>query len=102
VHNPKRLLGNVGYHPDEHAALAKVKSSGFTDVFRKHCTDDGNYTFWDYRVKDGVARGLGWRVDHIWANQAAAESSMRSWIDREPRLWEKPSDHTPILAEFAF
>jgi len=102
VHNPKRLLGNVGYHPDEHAALAKVKSSGFTDVFRKHCADDGQYTFWDYRVKDGVARGLGWRVDHIWANAAGAKKSKRSWIDREPRLWEKPSDHTPIVAEFNF
>jgi exodeoxyribonuclease-3 len=102
VHNPKRLLGNVGYHPDEHAALAKVKSSGFTDVFRKHCTDEGQYSFWDYRAKDGVAKGLGWRVDHIWGNQSAAEKSTRSWIDREPRLWEKPSDHTPILAEFNF
>lgn len=102
VHNPKRLLGSVGYHPDEHAALARVKAGGFIDIFRKHCSDDGNYTFWDYRVKDGVSKGLGWRVDHIWGNAAAAEKSVRSWIDREPRLWEKPSDHTPILAEFRF
>lgn len=102
VHNPKRLLGSVGYHPDEHTALAKVKSGGFIDVFRKHCSDDGQFTFWDYRAKDGVARNLGWRVDHIWANEAGAQKSKRSWIDREPRLWEKPSDHTPIVAEFNF
>ena len=102
MHNPKRLLGSVGYHPDEHAALAKVKSSGFTDIFRKHCPDEGQYTFWDYRVKENVVRGLGWRVDHIWANEAGAQNSKRAWIDKEPRLWEKPSDHTPIVAEFKF
>ena len=22
------------------------------------------------------------------------------WIDREPRSWEKPSDHTPVVAVF--
>lgn len=102
VHNPKRLLGSVGYHPDEHKALAAVKEWGFTDVFRKHMPDGGNYTFWDYRVKDGVSKGLGWRVDHIWGTAKAAEKSVKAWIDVEPRLWEKPSDHTPILAEFSF
>jgi len=102
VHNPKRLLGNIGYHPDEHRALAVVKEWGFTDVFRKHTPEGNNYTFWDYRVKDGVSRGLGWRVDHLWGTRKAAEKSVKSWIDVEPRLWEKPSDHTPILAEFSF
>jgi len=102
VHNPKRLLGSVGYHPEEHKALASVMEWGFTDVFRKHKPEGGNYTFWDYRVKDGVDRGLGWRVDHICATSKAAEKSVNSWIDIEPRLWEKPSDHTPILAEFSF
>jgi len=101
VHNPKRLLGSVGYHPEEHKALAIVKEWGFVDVFREHIKEGGHYTFWDYRVKDGVARGLGWRVDHIWATKNVAAKSIRSWIDREPRLWEKPSDHTPILAEIS-
>jgi len=26
--------------------------------------------------------------------------SVRSWIDMEPRTWEKPSDHAPVIAEF--
>jgi hypothetical protein len=29
-----------------------------------------------------------------------AEKSTRSWIDKGPRLLKKPSDHTPIIAEF--
>jgi exodeoxyribonuclease-3 len=24
-----------------------------------------------------------------------------SYIDREPRTWERPSDHTPVIAEFS-
>ena len=102
VHDPKRLLGHVGYHPDEHKALKRVKEWGFVDVFRKHKTDPGEYTFWDYRVRNAVERGLGWRVDHIWATKPLAEKSQDAWIDLEPRLWDKPSDHTFIVAEFMF
>ncbi len=99
VHNPKRLIGNVGYHPDEHKELLSVKSWGFTDLYRKFNPESGNYTFWDYRVKDGIARGLGWRVDHIWGTAPLEKKVTRSWIDIAPRLMEKPSDHTPILVD---
>jgi exodeoxyribonuclease-3 len=102
VHDPKRLYGHVGFHPDEHKALEKVKASGFTDIFRKYHPEPGHYTFFDYRVRDCVARGLGWRVDHIWANNPALLKTRDSWIDKEPRLFERPSDHTPILAKFDF
>jgi exodeoxyribonuclease III len=101
VHDPKRLLGHVGFHPDEHRALASVKSWGFVDILRKHRPEPGLYTFWDYRVRDSVSRGLGWRVDHIWGTETAAACSMSAEIDRGPRTWEKPSDHTPLIAEFS-
>ena len=100
VHDPARLLGHVGFHPEEHAALARVKAWGFTDVFRKHVPDPCQYTFWDYRARDAVARGKGWRVDHIWATSSLAARSRRAWIDVVPRLTERPSDHTVLVAEF--
>ncbi len=100
VHDPKRLLGHVGYHPDEHRALENVRQWGFTDIFRIYREEGGQYTFWDYRVRDSVARGLGWRVDHIWGTETMAGLSEDAFIDMEPRYWEKPSDHTPILARF--
>lgn len=101
VHDPKRLLGHVGFHPDEHRALAAVKEWGFTDIFRKHHPEPGHYSFWDYRARDGVAKGLGWRVDHIWATGPLADSSVDAWIDTAPRRGERPSDHTPVVAEFS-
>ena len=100
VHDPKRLLGHVCYHPEAHRALAEVKDWGFVDVFRKHEPGPGQYTFYDYRAKDPVRNGRGWRVDHIWATAPMADRSTRAWIDLEPRQAERPSDHTPLLATF--
>ena len=58
------------------------------------------YTFYDYRVKDAINKALGWRIDHMLATQKLAELAVNCWVDIEPRKWEKPSDHTPLLAEF--
>jgi len=100
VHNPKRLVKHVDFHPKVRAALQQVKDWGFVDVFRMHCPEAEQYTFWDYRVRDAVARKLGWRVDHIWATKPLANKSTRSWIDVEARLAKRPSDHTFLVAEF--
>jgi len=100
VYDPEGLLGSIGFHPEEHKALSFVKEWGFVDVFRMHNPDGGAYTFWDYRIPYAVRRGLGWRVDHIWATQCLAEKAKRTWIDVAPRKLEKPSDHTFIVAEF--
>jgi exodeoxyribonuclease-3 len=100
VYDPDHLLGSVGYHPDEHEALLRLREWGFVDVFRMHQPQPGHFTFWDYRVRNAFSRKMGWRVDHIWATQPLAEKSVRSWIDTAPRLKERPSDHTVIAAEF--
>ena len=100
VYEPEALLGHVCYHPDVHRALQEVMEWGFVDVFRRHCGEAGQYTFWDYRLRGSVRRNLGWRLDHIMATEVFAEKSTACHIDREPRLTERPSDHTPIVAEF--
>jgi exodeoxyribonuclease-3 len=100
VYDPAHLEGQVGFYPDERAALQRFRQWGFIDVFRLHQPGPGHYTFWDYRLRNAVPRNLGWRVDHIWATGPLAEESTRAWIDVAPRLMEKPSDHTPIVAEF--
>jgi exodeoxyribonuclease-3 len=100
VYDPQGLKGSIGFHPEEHRALEEVRKWGLMDVFRLHVTEGGNYTFWDYRLRNAVARGMGWRVDHIWATETMARRSKRAWIDLEPRRSERPSDHTPIVAEF--
>jgi len=100
VYDPEKLLGSVGYHPEEHRALEEVKAWGFEDVYRRHKPLEQSYTFWDYRIPQAVRRGLGWRIDHIWATRCLAEKSTNAWIDTETRLGRRPSDHTFIVAEF--
>lgn len=100
VYDSDHLLGSIGYHPEEHAALQRFKEWGFVDVFRLHEHRAEQYTFWDYRVKNAIAGKRGWRVDHIWATRSLAKQSTRAWIDISPRLLERPSDHTFIVAEF--
>jgi exodeoxyribonuclease-3 len=100
IYDPKGLLGHVCFHPDVHKALKMVCRWGFTDVFRMHCNQPGQYTFWDYRLPNSVKRNLGWRIDHIMATESLAQKCTACYIDKKPRFADKPSDHTPIVAEF--
>jgi exodeoxyribonuclease-3 len=100
VYDPEGLLGHVCFCPEVTEALNKVRQWGFVDLFRMHCDEPGQYTFWDYRMRGGLRRNLGWRMDHIMATKPLAEKCTACYIDKMPRLAEKPSDHTPIIAEF--
>ena len=100
IHNAEKQAEHVCYHVDVRKALADTLSWGFTDVFRKHHPEAGQYTYYDYRTIDAVGRKMGWRVDHILATKPLADKSTDSFIDIKPRLKEKPSDHTFLVADF--
>jgi len=100
VYDPQALLGHVCFHPQVHKALSDVMAWGFVDVFRGHCDKAGEYTFWDYRMRNAFGRNLGWRLDHLMATVPLAEKSIACYIERELRQAERPSDHVPIVAKF--
>ena len=100
VYDPQGLLGHVCYHRQVHKALEKVMAWGLVDCFRMHCDKDGQYTFWDYRMRGALSRNRGWRLDHIMATRPLADMCTNCFIDKDPRLQDRPSDHTPIVAEF--
>ena len=100
VYDPQSLLGHVCFNPQVQEALRAVCEWGFVDVFRRHCDEAGQYTFWDYRLRNSFKRNLGWRLDHIMATKPLAEKSRACYVDKRPRVAERPSDHTPIVAEF--
>ncbi|MEI6563127.1 MAG: exodeoxyribonuclease III [bacterium] len=100
IHNSKQQANHVCYHVDARNAFARTQAWGFVDVFRKHHPEPGQYTFFDYRQRDSVKKNCGWRIDFIMATQALAAKSVDAKIDLAPRLAEKPSDHTVLMAEF--
>jgi exodeoxyribonuclease-3 len=99
VHDPKQWQGKILFSRREREALAEIKAWGFEDAFRLHTEEGGHFSWWDYRA-GSFRRNTGLRIDHIWTSEKLAADCTASWIDKEPRAWERPSDHTPVLAEF--
>jgi len=100
IHNSEVQGNHVCFHVDVREAFAETRSWGFEDVFRRHHPEPGQYTFFDYRTPNAAKRGMGWRIDHIMATPPMARCSSDAFIDLEPRLGEKPSDHTFLAADF--
>ncbi len=86
--------------PREREALGELFKLGMSDVFRQFDQAEKSFSWWDYRAA-GFRRNAGLRIDLILASTAMAEACQTSYIDKEPRTWERPSDHTPVVAEFA-
>ena len=99
VHDPRLWQGRILFSDPERAALQEIKSWGFTDAFRLHTEAGGHYSWWDYRA-GAFRRNHGLRIDHIWITEPLVPKNKSTWIDIEPRTWERPSDHAPVVAEF--
>ncbi|MBW1729605.1 MAG: exodeoxyribonuclease III [Deltaproteobacteria bacterium] len=100
VYDPEGLQGEVGFHPKEQEAMRELLGWGLQDLFRKHESRGGFYTFWDYRIPNALKRKMGWRIDYVLATAPLADKCVRVWIDEGARSLKKPSDHTFLVAEF--
>ncbi len=100
VHDPAAWAGKVLCSEPERTALQALLALGLRDTFRLFGQPDPGYSWWDYRAA-AFRRNLGLRIDLILASSALSERCTGCCIDREPRRWERPSDHAPVLAEFA-
>ncbi|MGI8495303.1 MAG: exodeoxyribonuclease III [Pyrinomonadaceae bacterium] len=91
--------GKLHFTKPERAAIHHVKQWGFTDVFRQINGDAQIFSWWNYR-EGAFFKNHGLRIDHIWTSKSLAEKCLACWIDKEPRGWERPSDHTPVVGDF--
>ena len=87
--------------PLERQALRALLDLGLTDVFRKFEQPDKTFSWWDYRAA-GFRRNAGLRIDLILTSAAMTARCTASFVDKEPRAWDRPSDHAPVIAEFEF
>jgi len=99
VHDPKAWEGNVLVSPAEREAFRRLEAMGLQDAFRLFEQPEASFSWWDYRMA-GFRRNLGLRIDHILLSPALAQGCKACWIDKAPRKLERPSDHTPVVAEF--
>lgn len=99
VHDPAAWQGQILCSEAERSALQAIHALGLSDTFRQFEQVEKSFSWWDYRG-GGFRRNLGLRIDLILASKPLADACQTCVIDREPRTWEKPSDHTPVVAEF--
>jgi exodeoxyribonuclease-3 len=99
VHDPEAWRGKILCSDPERAALGALLDLGLRDLFRLFDQEERLFSWWDYRML-GFRRNHGLRIDLILGSKPLAESCTACRIDKEPRRRERPSDHTPVVAEF--
>ncbi len=100
VHDPQRWAGKVLCSDPEREAFQRLLATGLCDTFRLFDQTEQQFSWWDYRM-NAFRRNMGLRIDHILASTPLCEQCHSCVIDKGPRKNERPSDHTPVIAEFA-
>jgi len=98
VHNPKSWHERILCSTPERNALKTLLGIGFVDSFRLFEQEDNVFSWWDYR-SGGFDKNMGLRIDLILVSSLLAEQCIASYVDPEPRAWERPSDHAPVICE---
>ena len=97
VHDPQAWEGQNLVSPPERNAFQELIKLGLSDSFRMFEQAPKTFSWWDYRMM-GFRRNAGMRIDHVLLSKALQEKCSSSIVDKEPRAWEQPSDHAPIIA----
>jgi exodeoxyribonuclease-3 len=100
VHNPAAWAGKIMCSPGERAALESIYSLGLRDTFRLFPQPEKVFSWWDYRA-GAFRRNQRLRIDLVLASEPLSQTCLGCRIDKEPRGWDRPSDHVPVVAEFA-
>jgi exodeoxyribonuclease-3 len=98
VFDPVAWGADILCSPPERAALAAITDLGLHDSFRLLEQANTHYSWWDYR-QGAFRRNMGLRIDLILIGNALKSAVTAVGIDREPRRWERPSDHAPVMLE---
>jgi len=103
VWSHKQLLNTVSHTPIEVEALNGLQGSNdWVDLGRHfHPAPRRLHTWWSYRSPDWTKNDRGRRLDHMWATKDVAAQARAHNVHEPCRAWERPSDHVPLVTEFA-
>ena len=99
VHDPEEWRDSILCSAPERDALGAITALGLTDTFRLFEQPERSFSWWDYRAA-AFRRNRGLRIDLVLASSELARRCTSCRIDRDARARERPSDHTPVVAEF--
>jgi exodeoxyribonuclease-3 len=99
-YDPSAFIGATHVSEPEREALRQIERAGLVDLTRQLNPVEPCYSWWDYR-NGAFHRGWGLRIDLLYVDRGLLEKAVSSYIDRDARKGEKPSDHAPVIGEFA-
>ena len=98
-HKPSSWMHDALFQPEPRARYRVLLGLGYTDAFRfLHPGQGGYFTYWDY-FRRAFEYNRGIRIDHLLLSPVLAPRLTSCEIDKGPRALDKPSDHTPIVAQ---
>lgn len=103
VWSHKQLLDVVSHTPVEVDLLNNaIGAFGWIDVTRNFVPETEKiYSWWSYRAQDWETSDRGRRLDHVWTSPALKGAATAHAILKKARGWKQPSDHVPVMVEFA-
>ena len=99
-YDPKSWQGDALFLPQTRAAFRSLLNLGLHDALRMTSNAPKMYTFWDYQA-GAWQKDMGLRIDHFLLSPYVADMMHTCSVDKTPRSWDKPSDHTPIILEIS-
>ena len=97
-YDPSAFVGATHVSEPEREALRTLLATGLVDITRELNGQEPCYSWWDYR-NGSFRRAWGLRIDLLLLDAVTASSAISSYVDREARKGEKPSDHAPVVVE---
>jgi exodeoxyribonuclease-3 len=99
-YDPSVFEGATHVSEPEREALRAIEATGLVDLTRSLHPDEQIFTWWDYR-NGSFHRNWGLRIDLLFVDPELRAVTTGTYVDREARKGEKPSDHVPVVADFA-
>ena len=99
LYDPVAWCDKILCSKPERAAFQGFLDAGMVDTFLQFEQAENQYSWWDYR-QAAFRRNLGMRIDFILASTNLSKNIQSCVIDKEPRTWQRPSDHAPVIADF--
>ncbi|MFW6041819.1 MAG: exodeoxyribonuclease III [Guyparkeria sp.] len=101
VHDPEAWHERILCSTPERDALDRILETGLIDAFRLFDQPENAFSWWDYRAAN-FRRNRGLRIDLILVSDELRDRARACHIDVEPRRWERPSDHAPVVLELDY